>query len=188
MQLQMSISNERKQKANVDDLSTGKILIYQPAKCWSNNQPCAWHRRWGFIYSSPRTITHSCQQSRCETQRLKNRAFIRLEIKAWRLEKKEACANVRLNDKYNIFAGGVQFYSLYLYTLVIITWQFRKKSQLSWMNYGVRCHSNHSTKPRYSFPLDMWWGTDMSVQMLLRSKFTRSSVRFKQGNAAFLNV
>jgi len=47
-------------------------------------------------------------------------------------EKKEGtCVNVRLNYKYNIFAGDVQFYSLYLDTLVIITQQFREKSRLS---------------------------------------------------------
>ena len=45
--------------------------------------------------------------------------------------KKGACVNVRLNYMYNIFAGDVQFYSLYLDTLVIITQQFRGKSRLS---------------------------------------------------------
>lgn len=45
--------------------------------------------------------------------------------------------NVRLNYKYYIFPGDVQFYSLYLVTLVIITQWLREKSWLSRMNYGA---------------------------------------------------
>lgn len=91
-----------------------------------------WFRRWGFTYGSSRAVAHSRQHRGYETQQLKNRAFIKARNKKMKIEnKKGACVNVRLNYMYNIFAGDVQFYSLYLDTLVIITQQFRGKSRLS---------------------------------------------------------
>jgi len=88
--------------------------------------------RWGFTYSSCRAVGHNHQHRGYESQQLINRASIKARNINMKTEKKEGtCVNVRLNYKYNIFAGDVQFYSLYLDTLVIITQQFREKSRLS---------------------------------------------------------
>lgn len=90
-----------------------------------------WFGRWGFTSSSSRAVAHSRQHSGYESQQLKTRAFIKARNKNTEMEnKKGAHVNVKLNYKYNNFAGDVQFYSLYLDTCAIITQQFREKSRL----------------------------------------------------------
>ena len=62
--------------------------------------------------------------------------------------------NVRLNYKFYIFPGDVQFYSLYLVTLVIITQRLREKSWLSGMNYGAG-YLGRMSQLGCSFPINM---------------------------------
>lgn len=68
-------------------------------------------------------------------------------------KKKGAHVDVILNYKYNIFAGDVQFYGLYLDTLVIVAQRFREKSQLSRMNCGARL-SWLSQQPQHRAEMD----------------------------------